>query len=130
MSLPNSDEFTDLSEILGINLSDKNHIKSLWDLYCNKVEKPTISSSETDKLNERLITHSEEPQRYLTSDHVVSDILNTIRDEKKSQPTTTLKEQFDWIDEQITILSRLKGDLELSLRNASEDRAAQPNDPR
>jgi hypothetical protein len=120
MALPDRDFFGEQSEALCIDVSEKNFIKSLWDLYCSKIEGLNIASSNNDELHDRGLSNNNEHESPLSAKDLISDVLKTINDSQEPDSTTTLPEQIDWLDEQITILNRLKADLELSLRNASE----------
>ena len=128
--MPDKDVTTDQADALGITWSAKNYIKSLWDLYCSNVTGLTFLSSDPDGLDESLPEQREEQQEHLSDEYVVRDILNSSCGDPGSPPTATLEEKIDWVDEQIIILYRLKGDLELSLRNASRNPGEQPVLPR
>lgn len=130
MPMPDQDAFAKQAEFLGISLSEKNFIKSLWDQYFSKATGLTTSSSELDEQTEGILAYGEEGQEYLGDEHMAYDILNAIHNKQKSVSTTTRQEQLDWIDHQITILRRLKADLELILRHASPNRAERTDQPR
>jgi hypothetical protein len=126
--MPEHDFIATQAEILGITLSDKNFVKSLWDQHCSNIT--SLSQPSSDALEEsgqESLEAEEEWQDRLSANDKILSILNAIRDDQELQLTTAHKEQLDWIEKQITILQRLKGDIELSLRYASFDDAARSN---
>lgn len=122
--MPEHDLIANQAEILGISLSDKNFVKSLWDQYCSDIKSlspPPCDAAEES--SQQSLETEEEWQDHLSTGEKILTILHAIRDDQEPQPTTVHQEQLDWIEQQITILHRLKGDIELSLRHASSDDA-------
>lgn len=128
--MTDQDSFAKQAEILGISLSEKNFIKLLWDQYFSKATGLTSFSIELDEQTEGILAYGEEDQEDPGDEHIAYDILNAIQNKRKYVSSTTRQEQLDWIDHQITILRRLKADLELILRHASPNRAERTDQPR
>lgn len=118
------------AELLGISLSDKNHIKSLWDQHCKKISGVTSSPGALDDQSEVLLEDAEDPGIQTANLDMINDILSTIRHEQSGTSGTSRQEQLDWINVKITALSRVKADLELGLRHISMRVDEQPPQPR
>jgi len=129
--MPEYDFIAYQAEMLGINFSDKNFIKSLWDQYCSNITSFSQSPSDAvDEPSQESLENDEEWHDHLSTNDKILSILNAIRNDQEPPLTTARKAQLDWIEQQITILHRIKGDIELSLRYASVDDAARSNLPR
>jgi len=123
--MPAHDFIANQAETLGITLSDENFVKSMWNHYCSDIT--SLSQPPGDAVEESgpgsLEVEDEWQDRLSNNDKIIS-ILNAIRNDQEPQLVTAHQEQLDWIEKQITLLYRLKGDIELSLRYASVDDAA------
>lgn len=108
------------AEILGISLSDKNFAKTLWEKYCSSVTSlsaPSASAGE-GSLQEDPGNASEWDDHLSVHEKTLS-ILNAIQHGQEGSSAGPCLEQLHWIEDQIMILYRLKGDIELNLRNTS-----------
>lgn len=121
--MPDHDFIANQAEMLGITLSDKNFVKSLWDKYCSTITDLSQSVSEADEPCQKSLESGIEWEDNLSDKDKILAILNAIQDNQEPLPAATSQEQLDWIEQQITILYRLKGDLELGLRYTSNDEA-------
>lgn len=113
------------AEILGISLSDKNFAKTLWEKYCSSVTSlsaPSTSASE-GSLQEDAGNTSEWDDHLSVNEKTLS-ILNAIQDGQEGSSAGPCLEQLHWIEDQIMILYRLKGDIELNLRKPSTSEPA------
>lgn len=125
--MPDKDVFADQAEALGITWSDKNHMRSLWDQYCSDVAELMPVSDSIDDASNKPPEQNKDLSRHLSGEQVIRDILKVLQNDWELAPSTMRQEQVVWLNEQITILNRLKGDLELGLRNASSEHGVQPN---
>lgn len=108
------------AEILGISLSDKNFAKTLWEKYCSSVTSLSAPSASAGEGNiQEDAGNTSEWDDHLSVHEKTLSILNAIRDGQEGSYAGPCLEQLHWIEDQIMILYRLKGDIELNLRNTS-----------
>lgn len=119
LKTPDYEDFDAIAEMLGVIWSDKNYIKSLWDQYCSSITGLAALHEDTGSIHEELIEQDESRGLQLNTDHIINEILNTIQKKENEGTAAAVKEQIKWLEQQIATMNRIKGDIELSLRNTS-----------
>ena len=112
------DNYPERVKALGLPDSNSNYIKSLWKEHCRDITGLEFTDNEEDNGEEYLVqveaSNQQDPD-YLSS---ILKAINAEPERIKTGKHNPYEEQ-QWLEQKLTILARLKSQIELRLRNNS-----------
>jgi len=110
------------SEILGVNWSDRNHIKTKWELHCGSNNKIDASQG-IDRIGTREISASEQTcERGKAKEQSLSEVLDCIQLKGGQDLELDKKEEHrKKLEDMISRLNRIEADIDLALRISSHE---------
>lgn len=112
------DNYQERARALGLPDSNSDYIKSLWKEHCRDIKGLEFTDKENNDGEEELVEVEALKQQdadYLSS---ILEAINTEPEKIKTGNHNLYKEQ-QWLEQKLTILARLKSQIELRLRNNS-----------
>ena len=110
------DDHQERIEALGISRVTNNYINQLWKLHCRDVVGIEFMATDFEDAIDEL---EEAMPSSLAIEHPLSAILETINSEPDNLDSSEVNNHYQWLEEKLMALKRLKSDMELRLRNAS-----------
>ncbi len=123
-----SDDVIMRAEMLGISWSDKSYIKTLWDLYCDELSEIDSPIRAAEEITDIGIAETQEMLADRNGASILKAILSMMSIQDAEVTTVEIEGRRRWLEEQILILNRTEGDLELALRITSNQEIAKNDD--